>query len=310
MRRDLWLNRIQELDPEIDFVAIYRISSQYEFPWDTNQALGLALYRTYAVPSIGGLLAQTAEFTLNPQKRYDDTVLILESVIEHGFDSQQGRQAVRRMNQMHRRYAIANEDFVYVLATFVVVPKRWMDQYGWRTYSPHEIRATVNYCRELGRRMGLRAIPKTYEEFEQLLDSYERTHFGFGQGGREVSDTTLDLMASWFPRPTRHAVRLSALCLLDDPVRETFGYPAPSPMVRWAVRTGMRLRARFIRLLPPRSKPRFARNGRQIRGYPNGFRIADLGTFESDRATNCPAAPPIPVPACPRASRPGPGSPQ
>ena len=34
----------------------------HEFPWDVTQALGLALYRTYAVPSIGELLSATGEF--------------------------------------------------------------------------------------------------------------------------------------------------------------------------------------------------------------------------------------------------------
>jgi len=286
MNRHLWLDRIQQLDPETQFTEIYRISSQYEFPWDTSQSLGFALYRTYAVPSIGRLLARTGEFTERAQKRYDDTVLILEAVVEHGFDSAPGREAIRRMNQMHRRYDISNEDFVYVLSTFVVVPKRWLDDYGWRPYSPHEIRASVNYYRELGRHMGLKDIPETYQEFERLLDDYERANFGYDQGGRDVSDATLDLTATWYPKALGQAMRRSSICLLDDPLREAFGYARPPGALRWAVRAGMRLRGRFVRLLPPRRKPHFARDGRQVRGYPNGYRIGELGTFEP--AGGCP----------------------
>ncbi|MFE1781442.1 DUF2236 domain-containing protein, partial [Streptomyces sp. NPDC059506] len=63
MRRHEWLERIRRLDPDRDFHEIYRISSAHEFPWDTVQALGFALYRTYAVPGIGRLLAGTGEFT-------------------------------------------------------------------------------------------------------------------------------------------------------------------------------------------------------------------------------------------------------
>ncbi|MCG6492937.1 oxygenase MpaB family protein [Kitasatospora sp. A2-31] len=294
MQRYDWLKRIQRLDPETEFTEIYRISSWYEFPWDTTQSLGFALYRTYAVPSIGRLLARTGEFTLRAQKRYDDTVLILEAVIEHGFASEQGREAIRRMNQMHRRYDISNDDFLYVLATFVVVPKRWLDDYGWRPYSPHEVRATTNYYRELGRHMGLSGIPGTFEEFERLLDDYERAHFGFDEGGRDVSDATLGLMASWYPTPVRPAMRTSSLCLLDDPLREAFGYPAPPAALRRAVRAGMRMRGRLVRLLPPRRRPHLARDGRQVRsypGYPYGYRIGDLGTFEDGGApkpSGCP----------------------
>ncbi|MGW4645905.1 oxygenase MpaB family protein [Kitasatospora sp. NPDC004289] len=288
MNRYEWLRRIRRLDPETQYTEIYRIMSQYEFPWDTNQALGFALYRTYAVPSIGRLLAETGEFTGRAQKRYDDTVLILEAVVEHGFDSPQGREAIRRMNGMHRRYAISDEDFVYVLATFVVVPKRWMDDYGWRRFSSHEVRASVNYYRELGRHMGLRGVPETYREFETLLDGYERAHFAFDPGGRAVSDATLDLTESWYPRPLGGQMRLSALCLLDDPLREAFGYPAPPAALRAAVRAGMRLRGRFVQLLPARRTPHFARDGRQVRGYPNGYRLSELGTFETDAPAKCP----------------------
>ncbi|GAA1117616.1 oxygenase MpaB family protein [Kitasatospora arboriphila] len=281
MKRHDWLDRIRQLDPETDYAEIYRISSWYEFPWDTNQSLGFALYRTYAVPSIGRLLARTGEFTGRAQKRYDDTVLILEAVLEHGFGSEQGREAIRRMNGMHRRYEISNEDFVYVLATFVVVPKRWLDDYGWRPYSAHEVRAAVNYYRELGRHMGLRDVPETYEEFERLLDAYERANFAFDEGGRAVSDATLDLTASWYPRPLGVQMRRSSICLLDDPLREAFGYPRPPAVLTALVRGGMRLRGRLVRLLPPRRKPHLARDGRQVRGYPDGYRISELGTFEA-----------------------------
>ncbi|MFF8774236.1 oxygenase MpaB family protein [Kitasatospora sp. NPDC015120] len=293
MQRYDWLKTIQRMDPETQFTEIYRISSWYEFPWDYVQSLGFALYRTYAVPSIGRLLARTGEFTGRTQKRYDDTLLILEAVVEHGFDSPRGREAIRRMNRMHHRYDISNDDFRYVLATFVVTPKRWMDDYGWRRLSAHEIRAAVNYYRELGRHMGLSGIPETYEEFERLLDDYEREHFAFDPGSRAVSDATLGLMASWYPLPVRPAMRLSSVCLLDDPLREAFGYPAPPAAVRSAVRAGMRLRGRFVRLLPPRRRPHLARDGRQVRsypGYPHGYRISDLGTFEGEDSSSggCP----------------------
>ncbi|MEU1424616.1 oxygenase MpaB family protein [Kitasatospora sp. NPDC005751] len=284
MQRYDWLKTIQRMDPETEFTEIYRISSWYEFPWDTTQSLSFALYRTYAVPSIGRLLARTGEFTRCAQKRYDDTVLILEAVVEHGFASEQGREAIRRMNRMHHRYDISNEDFLYVLATFVVVPKRWLDDYGWRPYSAHEVRATTNYYRELGRHMGLSDIPETYDAFERLLDGYERAHFGHDRGGREVSDATLGLMASWYPAPLRPSMRVSSICLLDDPLREAFGYSRPPAALRYAVRSGMRLRGRLVRLLPPRRSPRLARDGRQVRSYPGGYRIAELGTFE-DGAT-------------------------
>nr|MDT0522590.1 oxygenase MpaB family protein [Streptomyces sp. DSM 41633] len=118
------LKEIQRLDPDRDFLEIYRLTVTYEFPWDITRALELALYRTYAVPGIGRLLDETAELTERSQKRYDDTALLLDTVVQHGFDTEEGRTAIRRINQMHRSYAISNDDMRYVLCTFVVTPKR------------------------------------------------------------------------------------------------------------------------------------------------------------------------------------------
>src|SRR6478735_706243 len=133
-----WLRQIATLDPDTDYEEIYRIATMLEFPWDMTQSLGLALYRSYAVPSIGSLLARTGEFTERTQKRYDDTGLILSAIGEDGLDSTEGRAAIRRMNQMHGRYGIPNDDLRYVLSTFVTVPIRWLDEYGYRPFSAAE----------------------------------------------------------------------------------------------------------------------------------------------------------------------------
>lgn len=221
------LARIRRMDPHEDASEIYRLCSAYEFPWDFARALELALYRTYAVPSIGRLLAETAEFTHRPQKRYDDTALLLDAVVEHGFDSRQGRTAIRRINQMHRSYDITNDDMRYVLCTFVVIPKRWIDAYGWRRMSRHETVASAVHYRTLGRHMGIKDIPGSYEEFEACLDAYEQAHFAWDEGARRVSDATLDLMASWYPRPLAPVLRAGTLALLDEPLLRAFGYAPP-----------------------------------------------------------------------------------
>lgn len=152
---------LARLDPETNHHEIYRRLTLYEFPWDMTQALSFALYRTYAVPSIGRLLAETGEFTERTQQRYDDTGLILEAVLEHGFDHETGRTAVRRMNQMHRSYDISGDDLRYVLCTFVTTPIRWLDEFGWRRLTEGEKTASANYYRDLGRHMGITDIPRT-----------------------------------------------------------------------------------------------------------------------------------------------------
>ncbi|MFB0614979.1 oxygenase MpaB family protein [Streptomyces sp. AGS-58] len=288
MKRFERLGQIRLLDPVKDAPEIYRISVTLEFPWDYTRALELALYRTYAVPSIGRLLARTAELTEHTQKRYDDTSLLLDTIVEHGFTAERGRTAIRRINQMHRSYDISDDDMRYVLSTFVVVPRRWIDAYGWRRLSRHEVVATTEYYRTLGRHMGIPGIPETYEEFEALLDAYEEAHSGWDEGARRVSDATLGLMASWYPWPLAPLLRTATLALLDEQLLRAFRYRRPAAATSALVRGAVRTRGRLVRLLPPRRTPHFARQNREIRGYPNGYRVADLGTRPVPGLRGCP----------------------
>ena len=279
LRRTHWLRRIASLDPEVDYEEIYRVTVTHEFPWDMNQSLSFALFRTYAVPSVGRLLDRTGEFARDPQKRYDDTVLLLDEVSRHGLHADGGRRAIRRINQMHGAYDISDDDMRYVLATFVVVPKRWMDDYGWRPFTEAEVRASVRYYQELGRLMGIRAVPADYDGFERLLDDYEAAHFAHDEAGRRVADATMALMRTFYPRGTGRAMDVFARALMDEQLRAAFGYTAPPRPVVAAARAGLRLRGRLERLLPARRTPVHARDLPRIRSYPGGYDVDALGTF-------------------------------
>jgi hypothetical protein len=281
MKRFEWRDRIQAMDAEAECREIVLILGSHEFPWDFEQALGLALYRTYAVPSIGRLLADTKEFTGRTQHRYDDTALILAEIMEHGFEPGRGRDALRRMNQMHRSYDIGNDDYRYVLSTFVVMPVRWINDlgYGWRRLTDHEVAANTNYYRRLGAHMGIKDIPGTYEEFRDLMDSYEREHFAYTDGGRAVSDATLGLMVDFYPAWQRPVVRPFTKALLDERLIQAFGYPEPSAAWRWLADTALKLRARVVRRMKPRVEPRRVRQSPNIRSYPDGYDPSRIGTF-------------------------------
>jgi uncharacterized protein (DUF2236 family) len=276
MARYSRLRQIQALDPERDYQEIYRLSTEYEFPWDVTRALELALFRTYAVPTIGGLLDRTREFADQGQKRYDDTVVLLyETTRDGGMDSKRGRAAIRHMNRIHGRYAISNDDFRYVLATFVVVPVRWMARYGWRPYSQHEVRATVNTFRHLGRLMGLKDIPETYEEFATYLDDYERKHYAFNEPSRRVAEATIAILQGWFPRFAAPLARQGVLALTDPPLREALGLPRAPRVLEVAADRALRARALAVRLMPAR--PEFWPKKPRPRTYPGGYTLSEIG---------------------------------
>jgi len=270
------LAEIESLDPEADFERISFLSASYDFAWDVEQSLSLAFFKTYGIPSISALLDRTAEFRTRPQKRYDDTKLILAEIFESGMDSDRGREANRRLNRMHGRFQISNDDYLYVLSTMVLVPLRWNERFGWRRCTEKERRATLNYWRALGRRMNIRDIPADLDELDRWSLAYERANLRFSPSSRRVADDTLKLFLAWYPRPIHGLVRLVINSLLDDALLDAFGYGHPPAWFRRGVETGLRLRAGIVRLLPRRTRPRLVTQQR-VRSYPAGYRVDELG---------------------------------
>ncbi|HWS33424.1 MAG TPA: oxygenase MpaB family protein [Actinoplanes sp.] len=272
-------DRIGALDPEQDHLEIYQLSSGREFPWDYTRALEFALFRTYCVPSISKLLAATGEFRDRPQRRYDDTALLMAEMAAHGYDSSRGRDALKVVNRAHGRYAISNDDMLYVLSTFIYDPIDWINVYGWRPLHPHEKSAAYHYYRAVGHRMGIKDIPPSYDEFLAFKVAYETEFFVYSPTNHEIGLYTVELFAAWFPAPLRPAVRLGVRAMIDDRMRTAFGFePAP----RWVgtlANASLRARARALRFFPPRRESVLGRpkRNRTYPGYPAGYQLADLG---------------------------------
>jgi hypothetical protein len=273
------LDEIRRLRPERDHQRIVFLSTCYDFPFDTTRALEFALFRTFAVPSISALLDRTGEFRTRAQKRYDDTDIIVSELMERGYDSDRGKRALRRMNQLHGRFVIANADFLYVLSTFVFEPIRWNRRFGWRPLCEQERLGYFHFWRAVGRRMDIHGIPGDYDEFERFNREYERKHFRFTDANARVGSATRELFVDWMPRPFAPVVRRVIYALLDDPLIEAFGFPRPARWMRRLVVGGLRLRARVLRWLPARRRPRY-RTEMRHRTYANGYTIEHLGPPE------------------------------
>lgn len=273
-------DQIRQLDPEHDHQRIVFLSSRYDFPFDTTRSLEFALFRTFAAPRISALLDRTGEFRSRAQKRYDDTDLIVSELMEHGYESERGQRAIRRMNELHGRFRIANEDFLYVLSTFIYEPIRWNARFGWRVMDRPERLAYFYFWRQIGPRMEIDDIPADYDRFEEFNRQYEQQHYRYVAANERVGAATRELFVSWFPRPFAPLVRSSIYALLDEPLREAFGFPRSSRLIEWLVPAALRLRARVLRLLPARRKPSL-RTQMKRSLYPAGYAIETLGPPEA-----------------------------
>jgi hypothetical protein len=275
------LRAIASLDPVKDHERIVRLSMRVDFPFDTTRALELALFRAFAVPRVSALLDRTGEFARAAQKRYDDTDIIVSELIEHGYSSPRGLAALRRMNQLHGRFDIANDDFLYVLSTFVFEPIRWIDRFGWRRLTPPERLAMFHFWREVGRRMGIRDLPTDYAAFEQFSLDYERREFVPAESNRRIAEATLGMFCAGFPRPLRPLVRRGMLVTMDAPLLRAMCLPRPSAPPRALTPAALRTRAHLLRLLPRRRRQPLLRTQMRHRTYPTGYEIDRLGPSNS-----------------------------
>ncbi|CUR61001.1 conserved hypothetical protein [metagenome] len=267
------LRRIQSLDPEVDHDEILRLTARFEFPWDYSQGTGIAFMRDYGIPSIADLLDRTREFADHGVKRYDDTILIGDEATLDGIDSPRSHAALRRLNRIHGHYDITNEEFAYVLATTIVGPVRWIDAYGWRRLDPHELAAIAKVTTRFGELMGIKDLPTTYDGYLALLVEHERRHFAHTPAATRLAESSIRIAREVAPPPLRPLLRRVTIAVMDEPLREVLGLPRqPAWFVR-AVRAGLRLRGRLLRLAPPRRTAHVHRPTT----YPHGYRLEDLG---------------------------------
>jgi len=276
VRESPYLREIRNLDPVADHSRIVYLDTCFEFPWDTTRSLELALFRTFAVPSIAELLDRTGEFGRAAQKRYDDTDLILSTIVEAGYDSEAGKRAIRQMNRIHGRFEIANDDFLYVLSSFVFEPIRWNARFGWRPLLEAERLATFEFWREVGRRMAIREIPGEYAELERFNEEYERERFGRTEATERVGRATRDLFLSWFPGLPKRFGAPAIYALMDERLLDSFGFRRPPHALRTAVETSLRSRGRLVALLSARRRPRH-RTERRTRTYGREWHVEELG---------------------------------
>lgn len=255
--------------------AIYRDVVMRTFAFESRVGHHLAFMRTFTSPSVVGLLAHTGQIEADHHRRGTDTGLFMYELIHHGLDSPTGRHIVERLNAMHHRWRISNDDYVWVLGTFCVLGIQVIDRYGWRALTDEERQATIDWYRELGTRMGIQGIPTTYDTFETRFRDYENSHLRRTAKGDRLIAVTLDIVLSPVPRPLRPAALKAAAVIVDEPARTALGLPTPGRLTTAAVKLALRARA-LLRRRKIDPQPWFT-PGEPVSDYPNGYTIADLG---------------------------------
>ena len=196
-----------------------------------------------------------------------------------GLDSDRARRAFTRINDMHGRFRIATDDFLYVLSTFVFSPIDWLKRFGRRGMTEEEKEDWFLYWREFGRRMGIVRLPGDIMAFRNFAEEFESTRLAPAPSNRAVAQPTIDLLLhQYFVPPIFYPAGRSFLMALCSPhLVVALGFPAPSSTLRLIAESVMGLRRTILMWLSEGTRPKYIPFGKET--YPEGYTIEDLGTF-------------------------------
>lgn len=256
--------------------AVCRWLAGWVFPWDITRALELALLKTFCIPSIARLLERTGEFIHRPRKRYDDTGLMVAELLKYGYDSPTGQAVIERMNRIHGHYAISNDDFRYVLSTFVCEPIDWLDRFAWRSLTASEQEALFSFWAEVGQRMGIQEIPGSLREMQAFNAAFATQNCSYAAANQRIAEATLQMLLKAFPKPLHGLLRPALLSLADNSTRAALGWSSPPPAFTQAIHGLLRYRSWIAGHLPPRNRSQFY-SDQFIPSYPEGYQLKDLG---------------------------------
>ncbi|KAJ7902790.1 hypothetical protein B0H14DRAFT_2667697 [Mycena olivaceomarginata] len=263
--------RAKALTPE-EAQEILQLSFMYDMPTLAEYSLAFALFKTYGIPTISKLLLDTKQLASQAlvAKRYADTEILIATwmacpLAGRPINAESGASAdprasiaLARVNWLHSKYKISNEDYLYTLGLFAFEPATWAARYGWRSLSPLERYASFIYWSEVGRKMNIKNIPSTAEELQAWLLAYEEEHMVPVQSNHDVAKHTTDELLFMVPETLGLRSFFEGLTrsLLQDRTRIAMMQPEAPKYAKYLVQGTLGLLAFTERyLLLPRWKP-------------------------------------------------------
>jgi hypothetical protein len=277
------LRKIESLDPEKDYALITRLFFE-DFGNIMMVPAFTGFMMNFAAPRISRILGATGEIEHRVAKRFLDTALLARNVSQHGLGKPgPGRDAARRVNSMHRRYDIHEDDFIIVSCDQLVMTLKTVGKYGWRPITDAERRALLlHYAEETRYFGGRKPIPPTLEEAFAFWENYMDTQLAYEPQNKRMADAMLGFMKTLFPLPLRPFVAPMLLAQVDPRILRATGMPEQGPLARKCSGFLLHLVSKQDPL-PDNTPDGLQKLINSV--YPNGYSIDTLGTHvEQPRA--------------------------
>lgn len=235
--------RIAALDPVDDHEEVARLSLEVRLgdALFVHLAYTVAFARQVAIPSIARVVHRrgTGDMMRAVRTRNDHTLLFFGEMIRNGHTSPAGRAAIDRMEEIHSRFGITDDDKLFTLASLALEARRVTDGLGIAVYTGAEDTAQFLFWKGVGEYMGL-TVPATRTAFTAWSRDYERAHAGYTDGGRALVDQLFADWHRWFPGPLRRFADPLLLLALGADLRAVHRLPEPPAWL--AARPGLVLR--------------------------------------------------------------------
>jgi hypothetical protein len=250
--------RIAALDPDEDHEEVARLTLEvlYGDPIGVHAGLLLGFSRQVAVPSIARVIYRGGggDTLRDIARRIDDTLALFGAFLKWGPSSPAGRAAIARMERIHARFPITDEQKRYTLATLIFEPDRIAEHLGLDQFTDGQREAIWRFWLGVAEQMPLGGLPAMPAELRRWMLDYEREHWRYTNDGRRVVERFFeDWTTRWFPRPARELGRQILLAMMDDALRAALRLEAPSKHLQRLVRASARASSPLMLVRPYRS---------------------------------------------------------
>ncbi|CAL1715323.1 unnamed protein product [Somion occarium] len=264
---------IQDMTPA-QAQKVIHLSLFYETPTTMHLGTQVALFKVWGIPTIAKILLKAGELSSQESlsKRLADTGILVATWITNpivgpgsGAESYdagsyenvdpRGAIAVARVNWLHRKYPINQDDYRYNLALFVLEPIDCTARFGWRSHSIIEQQAFYVFWMEIGRRMGIDIPWASLDEMREWATAYEEERMVPNEHSVEIGQIGVEHFSSRLPKVLRPAGLNLVATLLGPNTRRAMRLPDPPSWFSHVLFALFRLQNVFVRYacLPRRS---------------------------------------------------------